>query len=343
MNKSILFFILFFPLTLVSQIVIESISPYGKVVKGISIEGLEKTKEYIVIRELQSKVGQPCLEQNMVEEYAHLDILDIFSEIIIKPTVENDSVHIHYQFVETFSLLPTISMQITDENGFSGGGGIKFPNLFGRDIYLSARALFGGATTIEVTVYQPWLAWDHVGYRLDYFHRDRYNKAACFNEKADEVYLKMFMNINKYWKTGINYELVVLDSDVPNITLSPTNTDQIFRAGLFFELDTRDGYMDTRSGWWNEIAYTHEVKIITSNSNFHQVDIDLRKYIPLKCKCTHWHSSHLRLCGVGILVKMLPIGSNSILAEQIRYVVGNMLIEGVKISVLIHSNIVIQL
>jgi len=285
--KNIIFFLFLFlllPVSVFSQIETKSDAPYGKPIKEINIIGLKKTKEYIVTRELLSKVGDTCLKENLLEEYARLDILDIFRKILIQPTLEQDSVIIAFSFVETFTLLPTLSVQINDENGISAGGGVKMPNAFGRDIYVSARALFGGATTVEVTVEQPWVTWNRAGYRFDYFHRDRLNKGADFKEIADELYLKMYINISKYWKAGINFDFVILESDVPGITLSPDNKDHVFRSGVNFTLDTRDAYMDTKNGWWNEIVYSWKMKTLEGQSDYHQVDIDIRRYIPLKWK-----------------------------------------------------------
>ncbi len=282
MKKSIIFIFLFIlPAFIRAQVISNTDAPYGKPVKKINITGLGKTKSYIVTRELLTKVGEPCLKKNLKEDFARLDILDIFSEIHIKPKLDGDSVVVDYSFVETFNLLPVVAVQINDENGISAGGGIKIPNLLGRDIYLSARALFGGATTVEVTLDQPWVTWKRFGYRFDYFHRDRLNKGANFYEVADETYLKVFKNISKHWKVGIYIDALIIESDVNGKTLSPANKDHVYRSGIYFDQDTRDAYMDTRNGWWNEIAYTREMKIFSSNSDYHQIDIDIRRYFPL--------------------------------------------------------------
>ena len=282
MKKNIILIILFvLPAFILAQVISNSDAPYGKPVKKINITGLGKTKRYIVSRELLTKVGEPCLKRNLNEDFARLDILDIFSEIQIKPKLNGDSVIVDYSFVETFNLLPVVAVQINDENGISAGGGVKIPNLFGRAIYLSARALFGGATTVEVNLSQPWLTWDRFGYTLDYYHRDRLNKGANFHEIADETYLKFHKSISQYWKVGINLDALIIKSDVSGKTLSPSNMDHVYRSGVYFGQDTRDAYMDTRNGWWNEIAYTREMKIFNSNSDFYQIDIDIRRYIPL--------------------------------------------------------------
>ena len=51
--------------------------------------------------------------------------------------------------------------------------------------------------------------------------------------------------------------------------------------GLFLGYDTRDRWVDTRSGWWNEIAVEREIRIFNSNSSFVELHIDLRRYFEI--------------------------------------------------------------
>ncbi|MEJ2537348.1 MAG: POTRA domain-containing protein, partial [Calditrichia bacterium] len=103
----------------------DTLSLEGKPISDITIEGLKRTKEYIVQRELISRVSDNYHAANIKQEMQNLELLDIFSSIKIVPTVENDSVNIKYVFVETFPVLPSISIKITDVNGISAGGGVK--------------------------------------------------------------------------------------------------------------------------------------------------------------------------------------------------------------------------
>jgi len=45
--------------------------------------------------------------------------------------------------------------------------------------------------------------------------------------------------------------------------------------------DSRDAFVDTRRGWWNEVAISREVRIFKNASDFYQLDLDLRRYQPL--------------------------------------------------------------
>jgi len=253
----------------------------GKVIKEIRIEGLKRTKEYIVSRELIAKVGEPLLLENLAKEKIRLELLDIFSDIRIETEVIGDEVIVHYIFVETFPILPSISVKITDENGISAGGGIKSPNLKGKDIFFSGRALFGGSKEAEVWIENPWISGNHFGYKLEYYHRSRDNLITDSKETANEFYLRMGSWIGRSGRIGGSFESINIESNKPGTTLSPGGLDKTTRIGFYLGYDTRDAFTNTRRGWWNEIAIGGNLPLFKNSSKFIQMDLDIRRYQPL--------------------------------------------------------------
>jgi outer membrane protein insertion porin family len=253
----------------------------GKIIRELKYEGLKRTKEYIVTRELISRVGEPCLKSNLESEYKNLELIDVFSQIQILPTVKQDSVIIIYKFVETFPILPTISIKISDENGLSAGGGVKSSNLLGKGIFFSGRLVVGGELEAELLIENPWITANHLGYRFEYYHRERNNLVADFVETADEFYLWIGSHLSEKGRIGGSLAFLKIHSDRDGVTLDPNNTDYVSRIGAFVGYDSRDSFSDTRVGWWNEIAYTREIKLLENASNFNQMDIDIRRYQPI--------------------------------------------------------------
>jgi outer membrane protein insertion porin family len=250
-------------------------------IKEIRILGLKRTKEYIVRRELISKVGDPFLEENLETEFSRLDLLDIFSKITIAPSLKEDGVVLTYTFVETFPFIPTVSVQITDENAVAAGGGFKTPNLFGRDIFLWTRLLMGGATTVEFWLVNPWVTGNHLGYWLKYYHRERDNLIGDFFETANEFSFEIGSYLGEYGRIGGEFEFTNIRSNTTGTTLSPDNSDNMTRVRFYLGYDSRDRFSDTRKGWWNELSIAKEFKIFKNSSNFYQVDFDIRRYQPL--------------------------------------------------------------
>jgi len=147
------------------------IVPEGKIIQEIRFEGLKRTKEYIITRQLISKVGEPLRQDNLDKEYIRLMSLDIFNRVDIEPAVSEEGVVLIYRFAETFPLLPLPAFKITDENGISVGANLKSSNLLGKNIFFSGGMVFGGAKEISLWVINPWVTGNHFGYALEYYRR----------------------------------------------------------------------------------------------------------------------------------------------------------------------------
>ncbi len=252
--------------------------PWGAIIGELRFEGLNRTKEYIVTRELVSKVGEPCLEENLAKEKQNLEQLDIFASIDIKAVPGPDGVIVHYEFHELVVLLPSLGLKFSDETGVSAGLGVKVPNLMGKDIFLSARFLVGGYTELEFWLENPWVWGNHWGYKFEYFHREKDNLVADFYETSDEIYLTSGPNIGEHGRVGGILSFLSIRSDTDGVTLSPNNHDRASRLGLYLGYDSLDAFIGTTNGWWNEVVLTQAIEIFENSSKYTQVDLDFRRY-----------------------------------------------------------------
>jgi len=256
-------------------------SAEGKIIKEIRFEGLKRTKEYIVTRELLSRVGEPLRQKNLEREKNRLELLDIFSNVRIVTEVVGDEAVLTFIFVETFPILPSIGVKISDENGISAGGGLKSPNLLGRDIFFSGRVMFGGSKELEVWIVNPWITGNHLGYSLEYYHRERDNLITESYEIANELYLSVRSHLGENGRGGVDFSSINIKSDKHGTTLSPDGTDHTTRLGFYLGYDNRDVVPDTRRGWWSEIAFNWNMPLFKNSSKFVQVDLDIRRFQPL--------------------------------------------------------------
>ena len=256
-------------------------SPEGKIIQDIRLEGLKRTKEFIVTRELFSAVGEPFSQKNVDREMQRWERLDIFSDIQFNTEIEKDKVILTYLFVETFPILPSIGLRISDENGVSVGGGIKTPNLKGKDIYFSGRILFGGSREIEIMLENPWFMGKRIGYALEYYNRIRDNLITDSRETANEFYLRVGGRIGEAGRIGGSFESINIKSDKPGTTLSPDGIDYTTRMGAYIGVDSRDAAIDTRSGWWSELQISGDIRIFKNSTKFIQLDLDIRRFQPL--------------------------------------------------------------
>lgn len=252
----------------------------GRIVGEIRISGLRTTKEYIVRRELSTEPGMLFAPSTLQRDYERLDRLGIFSEIVIYPSFDGDRIVVFYRLKETFPYLPVVTMSINDENGISAGGGLKSVNLFGRAIYLSVNAQFGGAFTTDLVVRQPWAIGDRIGYSLEYYRMDRRNELFDFDEIANEIYFNLIAFRREHGTAGIRVSYQDIETGRAGTALSPDGRDRVLAAGVYTGYDSRDLWSNPSRGWWNEFAVARH-GILGTDSDFWRMHIDLRRFHPI--------------------------------------------------------------
>jgi outer membrane protein insertion porin family len=256
-------------------------NPEGKIIKEIRLEGLKRTKEYIVTRELISKVGEPLRQDNLDKESKALMSLDIFSQMSKETIVSGDDVILIYRFTETFPLLPLPAFKITDENGISAGFNLKSSNLLGKNIFFSGGMLFGGTKEYELWIVNPWFTGNHFGYSLEYYRRERDNLITDSFEISNEFYIWIRGRLGERERIGGGFESLNIQSEQPGTTLSSSGHDHTARFSFFAGYDSRDEIPETREGWWTEVALGYDSKLFNSATDFYQLDLDIRRYQPL--------------------------------------------------------------
>ena len=133
-------------------------SPYGKIVREIRIVGLRITDESIVRSQLASHVGNPYTRETKKLDYRWLDRLDVFASIRESTSVVGNEVILTIHLQEFPPVVPFPTLNITEENGASGGMGARLPSLMHRAIALSGSAKFGGLTEIGMSLQAPLAA-----------------------------------------------------------------------------------------------------------------------------------------------------------------------------------------
>lgn len=253
----------------------------GQPISRINVQGLDRTRPYIVDRQLKLTVGAPYSRETAEADIKRLERLDIFAHMEVQATVDRDSVIVTYDLVESLFILPTLALRISDDTGVSAGGGVKFPNLMGKDIFCSARVLVGGATEVELWIENPWAWGNHIGYKLEYYLRDKENKVADFQESANEVYLSLDGRLGEFGRMGATGSFLSIAADRDNITLNPDRRDDVASLGLYMGLDNVDAYIDPSRGWFLRADLSRHRGLGDNPCRYDQLDFDIRRYSSL--------------------------------------------------------------
>jgi outer membrane protein insertion porin family len=249
----------------------------GKTITDIQISGAKYTKEFVIIRELESTVGTAYSVQTAQQDIARLEHLGIFSEIKIVPSNTVDGVALDIIVTEIFPFFPSPAFRITDEDGILVGVAVNYVNAFGKAVSGGVNVLFGSATNAGFNFKDPWLFGNRLGYEVRFIHRDRNNEIFKFKEKANEFFVLFSSYIKHHGRAGLRFSYYSISSDTDGKTLSATNTDKVPAIGFYLGWDSRDRWSNPKQGWWNQIDVSKS-GLFGGDSDFWQLNFDLRKY-----------------------------------------------------------------
>jgi outer membrane protein assembly factor BamA len=257
-------------------------------VTAIRFEGRKVTREHVISREIETKVGEPFRWVTLQDDLQRLENVGLFAAVGVTPVADGEGVALTFTFKEMPALLPFPSFLYTEENGFSYGAALSAMNLTGRGISLSARAYFGGTTQRWARLSYPWIGGNH--HSFDFFggNRERADTQNGFQEDSWELTPGVGTWLGRHGRLRVAPSLFTMGSDVPGKTLDPDDKDTLGRLSVTIGYDTRDSWRDPRHGWRNEL----EVIRTWGSGSFWTVNADVRRYQPT------WRRQHLLLSGL---------------------------------------------
>ncbi|MBN2241683.1 MAG: BamA/TamA family outer membrane protein [Acidobacteria bacterium] len=255
--------------------------PYGKIVREIKIAGLRLTGESIVRNQLASQAGKAYTRETEKLDYRWLDRLGVFASIRTAACVIENEVVLTIEVREFPPVIPYPTLNITDENGASGGLGTRATNLMGRAVALSGSSKFGGLTEIHTGLHAPWLLRRREWYSVRYDYRDRVNKDDAYRENSHELELRVGLSLHPDWMLSGRFGFLSMGSDTAGITLSPDSRDTTPYLGLVLEYDGRDSFSNPHQGWQGIFDIAQNGGFLGGDGDFATAQIDIRRYQPI--------------------------------------------------------------
>jgi len=254
-------------------------------VDTISIIGNERTRDHIILRELQHPIPANFDSTTAGEDRDRIYNLGLFSTVDIQQVDSAYTVIV----VETFPIIPIPIVEYDEGTGVSWGGGIAFLNFRG----LNEKLIFGGITGKQSTYFfdfkDPWVWGDHVSFGAELYQFA--SESPIYNYRA---LIQNFQLETGYYRGNhhkFNYELayqyISLDStstdagEYKKFFHSNSSSSYIYLKGLLhYQYDTRDIYTDPTKGERLKIRLTPAWGI-SHTSNRLKLELSFKKYLSL--------------------------------------------------------------
>jgi len=132
-----------------------------------------RTRDYVIRRELQFKVGDVYNENDIRESLRSLDRLGIFQEVkaIPQPGTEPGTLLISVQVVEHRTGLASVGVGHSNIKGLIGFVDVADTNLFGSGQKLNLRVQFGADDSYQLGYTNPWVGSHRTSFTTNLYNR----------------------------------------------------------------------------------------------------------------------------------------------------------------------------
>jgi outer membrane protein assembly factor BamA len=255
-------------------------------IETILFVGNDRTREEILMREMQLRAGDPFDARIAEEDRQRIENLQLFTRVELEVLPSSNGVILLYLLSERWYLFPYPLLFIHDRDWskLSYGAGLRHENFRGRDISFSGSFWLGYNPSVNISYFDPWI---HGRYRLalsaQAFYSETENLSPDYNgfiERHTGVSFGLSKRFGYYTRAGVSagYQAVRLPAEL-GLTRSADGVDLITQLSASFSYDDRDYSAYPRRGWYLDSGVA--LKLVAAASDYLFAAFELRRYQPL--------------------------------------------------------------
>lgn len=276
-------------------------------VEGISLEGNEATKDYVILREMNLKRGRVYNEIMLSKDIKRIFNMGFFSEInpLLEPGSTSDKINLVIKVKETKTNTVNFGGGYGEREGWFGFADLAVNNLMGTGQGLLLR----GQTGQQLATYQfrytnPWFMPDKLGPRTSYTIR-------LWDMLGTDIYVSQQDEKHTGWDMAFGKtkdDIYGATFNFGSEAVAPRGTGS-FEAytsnyfGLSLSYDTRDNWMNPNSGVNHILSFKQGWKYTSRQTAYFKVGLDLNGFKPIA-----EHQVLANHLGVGIGLGDVPLG-----------------------------------
>ncbi|AZR74914.1 hypothetical protein BBF96_11585 [Anoxybacter fermentans] len=254
--------------------------------KGIKILGNEKTKDYVIRRELHIKPGEVFDLKKVQDDLREIYNLGFFNDV--KPRLErakdgSNEVDLVIEVEEKKTGQFQMGAGYSSKDGWLGYMEIKEKNLFGRAQKLGFKWEFGEVTNYELSFYDPWAFGERFSFGIDLYNRTNKNVKDIVNGEytkhskggsiqigkpiAEDITATLKFKYENTLTNWANENLVDESGDTRSLTLTTIR-------------DTTDNPFNPGSGAKDIASIEYAGQLLGGDYDFTKYRFELRRYYP---------------------------------------------------------------
>ncbi|HBY56769.1 MAG TPA: outer membrane protein assembly factor [Candidatus Atribacteria bacterium] len=255
----------------------------------IVIEGNDKTKEKVIIREMSIEPGDLFNFEKAKKSSQKIYNLGYFEDVSMKlePGTKEDSIVLVVKVIEKSTGKFGIGAGYNTEEGLMGFASIEENNLFGGGQKVEAKLELGGRTTYKVSFLEPWLADTPTSFGFEAYDQitskeNKENTTVIGEYDIERLGGRLIFGrkIGDSFKLGLELKSEKVTYELTSGIL-PDDTNEGWTNSLIPNIyyDTRDNVFEPTSGWYHSFSLEKAGGFLGGDYDFTKYNLTLRAYI----------------------------------------------------------------
>ena len=267
---------------------VDSTRSHAVWVKAITIEGNEKTKDYVILREMSTKVGDSLSSQLLTQDQNRIYSLRLFNRVVVSSETMGDSATVFVDVNERWYWFPypILGFRYRDFKKFYYGAGFTHQNFRGRNEKLYISFALGYDRWVYFRYQNPKLTDDDdifLGVDASLGRMPNLNvQSSAYTQYFYDGSVSIGKRFGLYQTvlTTIGFEIQQVSDPSFGRTLSGSGKDQYAYVGLNYTYDTRNIKEYATQGTYVGLGY-NKSGFGESQVNLATYAYDLRQFIAI--------------------------------------------------------------
>lgn len=277
-------------------------------INDIKLSGNEKTKDYVIFREMDLEEGQVLNINDVRSASRSIYRLNYFNDInpeLNRISEDNNEVDVVFNLDEKKTGNFNFGGGYSSRDGWFGFIKVNESNLGGNGQTIGFNYQFGRNNYYTLNFQEPYLYGTETSFGINLYDR----KEQVENDENELIYTKDTTGGNvtfghdlyNDWRGSIRYKMENVGIDYADDT-QPNEKDRLRSMTLTVRKDTTNYPTNPTSGRNDKLSIEHAGNFLGGDANFTKYNFDLRRYYP---GFTGDHAWALRLKG-GTSTGVLP-------------------------------------
>ncbi len=289
-------------------------------IEAVKIEGLEKTHDYVVRRELQFKPGDVFNVNAVNASLKRLFALQFFSDVKAQPEPGStpDAVNVTISVTEQKTASISFGVGYSNQTGIQGFVGLKDTNFGGNGQSLSLQysqtALYG--TSYGLSFHEPYLLGTRTALDLQLFNQTTiptdYSLGlnTSFNYNLVQVggFISFTSPLDLINTVNYGFKAITSTFGQPSVGTNPPpafpfTPGQVNALILGVIQDTRNDALNPTSGERLSLTGAFAFQVLGGTFTFQKYELDFQHYLPLTADTTILGHAHLGYSGTALPIQ----------------------------------------